>query len=548
MAEGVVEIRSGLVQGVERRAIWSFAGIPYAAAPTGHRRWRPPMAPEPWTGIRECRHFGPIAPQAPGIVELTLAGEPTEQSEDCLNLNVWTPGFDLGSRPVMVWIHGGSFVSGSGSGILYRGGLLAREHDVVVVTLNYRLGLLGFLAHPTLADDGQPWLDGRTWTGMGNWGLADQVAALHWVQENISGFGGDPHNVTLFGESAGGMSVSTLLATPAAEGLFHRAIVQSGPPYTHPVDHAAAEAEKLAGHLGVELTRHRMEELSAARLVAGLAGYTLSPNSDDNTGLLMRPVIGAGLVPVEPDEAMAAGTAAQVPLVIGTTRDESSFFLVGDERLRTVDDAGLRRWLRRFFPDPVGIDDLISAVAAARRGRGEETSPRDLWVAIASEFMFRLPTVRFADHHAASAGPGVTTYCYLFTWESPAFGGTLGACHALDLPFVFGTVHHPAVQAFAGGGDDAFQLSAFMRSSWAAFARSGVPWGAEGISGVADPGAAALRSAPWSPWEPTQRPTTVLGPWPDDDLLARVVDDPRHEELDATATAVDIGVAELGGH
>jgi para-nitrobenzyl esterase len=546
MTEGVVEIRSGLVQGVERRGIWSFAGISYAAAPTGHRRWRPPIMPEPWTGIRECRQFGPIAPQAPGIVELTLAGEPTEQSEDCLNLNVWTPGLDLGRRPVMVWIHGGSFLSGSGSGILYRGGLLAREHDVVVVTLNYRLGLLGFFAHPALADDGQPWLDGRAWTGTGNWGLGDQVAALHWVQENISGFGGDPRNVTIFGESAGGMSVSTLLATPAAEGLFHRAIVQSGPPYTHPVDRASAEAEKIADQLGVKLSRPGLEELSAEQLVAGLGEYILSPKSDDNAGLLMRPVVGEGLVPVEPDEAVAAGTAAQVPLLIGTNRDESSFFVIGDERLRTIDEAGLRRWLRRFFPNPGGIDGLVSTVAEARRGRGEATSPRDLWVAIASEFMFRFPSVRFADHHAAAAAPDIPTYCYLFTWESPAFGGSLGACHALDLPFVFGTVHNSAVQAFAGDGDDAFRLSAIMRSSWAAFARSGVPVGAEAAFGGADRNEPTLRSARWGAWEATQRPTTVLGPWPDDDLLARVVDDPRHQELDATAAAA--GVAELGGH
>ncbi|MBV8462950.1 MAG: carboxylesterase family protein, partial [Acidimicrobiales bacterium] len=251
MAGGVVEIGSGRVQGLPRHGTWRFAGIPYAAPPTGPRRWRAPQAAPPWAGVRECLDFGPIAPQSPGMVELTLAGEPTHQSEDCLNLNVWTPALDDGRRPVMVWVHGGSFVSGSGSSVLYRASLLSAEQDVVVVTVNYRLGLLGFLAHPALADEGEPWLDGRPWTGWGNWGIADQVTALRWVQQNIRAFGGDPGNVTLFGESAGGMSVATLLTVSEAKGTFHQAIVQSGPPYTHAADRAAAHADRLFAHLGV---------------------------------------------------------------------------------------------------------------------------------------------------------------------------------------------------------------------------------------------------------------------------------------------------------
>ena len=189
--------------------------------------------------MQECDRFGPIAPQSPGLIELSLGGEPDEHSEDCLTLNVWTPAPDGGRRPVMVWIHGGSFVSGSGAGSLYRGGMLSREGDVVVVTINYRLGLLGFLAHPVLEEAGQTWLDGEEWSGFGNWGLADQVAALHWVHDHIADFGGDPGNVTLFGESAGGMSVSALLGAPAARGLFHRAIVESGPPYTYTAERAS---------------------------------------------------------------------------------------------------------------------------------------------------------------------------------------------------------------------------------------------------------------------------------------------------------------------
>ncbi len=189
---GVVEVEGGRVRGVRRSGTWSFSGIPYAASPAGSRRWRPPAPPAPWTGVRECDAFGPIAPQSPGMLEMSLAGAPDEQSEDCLSLNVWTPEIDGARRPVMVWVHGGAFVTGSSAVPLYRGGMLAREGDVVVVTINYRLGILGFLAHPALEEPDQAWLDGQPWSGFGNWGLADQVAALRWVRDHISRFGGIP--------------------------------------------------------------------------------------------------------------------------------------------------------------------------------------------------------------------------------------------------------------------------------------------------------------------------------------------------------------------
>jgi para-nitrobenzyl esterase len=504
--------------------------------------------------VRDATEFGPIAPQAPGLVELALAGEPTSQSEDCLNLNVWTPGLDDARRPVMVWIHGGSFLSGSGSGLLYRGGLLAAEQDVVVVTINYRLGLLGFLAHPSLLDDGQPWLDGRPWTGTGNWGLADQVAALWWVQENVASFGGDPDNVTLFGESAGGMSVATLLAVSEARGTFRRCIVQSGPPYTHPLDSAVATSERIADHLGVRGVRSELEHVPVSDLVIGFGDFAASRVDRDDSGLLLRPVVGDGLLAEEPEEAVAAGAAADRPLLIGTTRDESSFFTVGDDRLRNLDDAGLRHWLRRLSKDPEAVEQLVDTVRSARRSRGEGTSPRELWVAIASDWVFRLPSVRLADRHAAAAVPGVPTYGYLFTWESPAFGGSLGSCHALDLPFVFGSVHRPAVQPFSGAGDEAFALSAAMRASWGAFARHGDPDAGDRppLSGDGPVASRAVSTPwngahPWSRWDLAGRPTTVLGPWPADEQLIRVVDDPRGEELDAVARTVGLVGSKVDG-
>ena len=522
--DGVVEVRGGRLRGVRRHGLWSFSGIPYAGSPAGAARWRPPSAPEPWAGIKECDRFTPIAPQSPGLVEMSLGGEPEEQSEDCLSLNVWTPGIDDSRRPVMVWVHGGSFVSGSGAGSLYRGGMLAREGDVVVVTINYRLGLLGFLSHPELADEGQTWLDGDRWEGVGNWGLADQVAALCWVRDHIASFGGDPGNVTLFGESAGGMSVSALLAVPAARGLFHRAIVESGPPYSYSVDQASARAEAVAAHLGVPLTRRALEQVPADALVRAAGELGQVGSNNDDSGLLLMPVVDGGLLPVAPEVAVATGSVSEVPLLIGTTRDESAFFTVGNPALAQLDDEGLRKWTRRLTHDPQESERLIAGVGDARRARGEAVTPRDLWVAIATEFVFRLPTVRFADAHAGAAVPGVGTYCYLFTWESPAFGGYLGSCHALEIPFVFGTVHNPAIQGFCGGGEEAFALSAAVREGWTSFARSGSPTG-------------------WPEWDSDRRPTTVLGPWPGSDGLRNTVERPRDEELEIIGAVVGPRIA-----
>lgn len=532
-AGGVVEVGGGLVRGVERHGVWSYSGIPYAAPPIGRRRWRPPAAVASWEGIRECDRFGAVAPQSQGMVELSLGGEPEEYSEDCLNLNIWTPAPDGNRRPVMVWIHGGSFVTGSGSGGLYRGGMLAREGDVVVVTINYRLGLLGFLAHPVLDEPGQTWLDGESWSGFGNWGIADQVAALKWVHDNIAGFGGDPGNVTLFGESAGGMSVSTLLGVPAAKGLFHRAIVQSGPPYTATAVEASKRAEELAAHLGVPLTREALENVPADRLVGAVSEFGQVGPDNDNSGLLMKPTVDGGLLERAPEEEVAAGSASHVPLLIGTTRDESAFFAMGNPTLMGLDEDGLRRWMRRVTPDAAVADRAIVAFGEARAGRGESVAPRDLWSAIATEHLFRVPTIRLADAHAGTALPGVGTYCYLFTWESPAFEGILGSCHALEIPFVFGTVHNPMVQTFSGGSDEAFALSATIRRAWTSFARSGSP-----LSGVEVAGT-------WSKWDSVRRPTTVLGPWPDGEGLWTLVERPRNAEFEVmsamAASRFDVG-------
>ena len=250
--DGVVTVAGGRVRGVWQGDQWAFLGVPYAGAPEGDLRWRPPLPPVSWNGVRDASSFGPSAPQAnatSGFAQSSDPGGDDAQSEDCLSLNVWTRELPAETtrrpapgRPVMVWIHGGGFTSGSGSVFLYRGAGLVRSGDVVVVTINYRLGALGFLGHGALRDTGG---------SIGNWGLHDQVAALKWVRDHIAQFGGDPDRVTVFGESAGGFSIAALMGVPSAAGLFRRAVVQSGGVHVHSLAQAERAAGRLAATLGV---------------------------------------------------------------------------------------------------------------------------------------------------------------------------------------------------------------------------------------------------------------------------------------------------------
>jgi len=512
--DGVVEVAGGRVRGVERSGVWTFSGIPYARAPVGVLRWRPPEPPDPWSGVRPADRFGPIAPQSGPVEGLTIPGDPTEHAEDCLSLNVWTPALDAGRRPVMVWIHGGGFTSGSGSFLLYRGGALARDGDVVVVTVNYRLGALGFLGHPAV-------VEGSTEPGeVGNWGLKDQVAALRWVRDHIAGFGGDPGNVTVFGESAGAMSISTLLGVPAARGLFHRAAIESGPAYTHSPERARSQGEELGKELGIgELTREALVAVPADELVAATQALQNRRSNPGELPLPFLPVVDGAYVPRDPLEAVADGEAASVPLLIGTTRDELTLFALGDPRLANIDDEGLHRWMGRAAPG-FDTDRLVTTYREVRAARGESVVPRDLWVAMGSDLVFRWPSLRTA---AAQRPHQPRTFVYLFTWETPAFGGELGSCHALEIPFVFGALHRPLIAAFAGGGPAAEALSERMHHAWLAFARTGDP---------SHPGIGS-----WPAWDDDRRATMVFGP------DGGVVDGPRDAELAVWAAEPAVGPA-----
>jgi para-nitrobenzyl esterase len=499
MSGPTLRVVGGLVRGREADGVVEFLGIPYAAAPLGPLRWRPPAPAGPWSGVRDALEPGPLAPQGPPRAGTSLPGEPTLQSEDCLHLNVWTPRLDERRRPVLVWLHGGSFVSGTAGSPLYHGANLARAQDAVVVAVNYRLGALGFLSHPALADRRGP---------IGNWGLMDQIAALGWVRRHAAAFGGDPENVTLFGESSGAMCVGTLLAMPAARGLFRRVIVQSGPPYTHTAARAAAGAESFARELGLgDVERSRLERVPAADLVGALGAVAQRPAGPGELPQPLLPVVDGTSLPDEPLRAVANGAAPAVPAIVGTNRDEATYFDLSARRTSEMGDEELLRLVSHSAPRVDGRG-VVATYRAALAGRGEPSSARDVWTAAASDLVFRWPSLRFA---AALGMHGAAVFVYLFTWESPAFGGLLGACHGLDLPFVFGTLRNPAVAAFTGEGPNVDAIAAGIQAAWGAFARGGDP--------------SNDRTGRWAPWEPARRPTMGFG------RAIGLLDAPRDEEL-----------------
>jgi para-nitrobenzyl esterase len=504
----VVTVAGGRVRGVWRGDLWSFSGIPYAQSPELELRWRPPQPPVPWTGVRDATSFGPIAPQRVAEAGIMSPADPNAeeaQSEDCLTLNVWTPEVPedprgATGRPVMVWIHGGGFTSGSGSVFLYRGSQLVRHGDVVVVTINYRLGALGFLGHRALSDP-----DGL----LGNWGLHDQVAALRWVRAHIAQFGGDPELVTVFGESAGGFSVAALMGAPAATGLFRRAVVQSGGVHVHTADEAERTAERLAAILGLpDCTRRSLGSVPAAELVEATEVMATRSPEPGSIALPFLPVVDGRFLPQDPLQAVAQGSAGGVDLLIGTNRDELTLFSIGRPELMALDEAGALRWTTHAVPD-VPAQELLDVYKESRAARAEGIDPHALIVAVGTDGVFRWPSLQLA---AAQHAQGARTYVYLFEWESPAFGGLLGSCHALEIPFVFGVVQLPLVQIFTGGGDEVETLSRQMQQAWLAFARLGDP-------------SHPLLEGGWPPWEPTRRATMVFG------RHTGTVDGPRNSEL-----------------
>jgi len=470
----IVETSKGKLEGTEKGDVCVFRGIPFARPPVGELRFRAPRPLDSWSGVRDTTSVGPRAMQVPNRAFEALFGRPPKQppiDEDCLNLNVWTPGLEGGPRPVMVWIHGGGFTIGAGSEPLYNGGLLASRGDVVVVTINYRLGAFGFLYMPDFADR-----EGKPCT---NFGMLDQVAALEWVRDEIAAFGGDPGNVTLFGESAGAMSIGALMASPRASGLFRRAILQSGAAHNAlSIDQAQANTAAFAEALGLEeLTAARLRIIPAEDILRAQSSMEASDRESTREGQAMglrfQPVIDGYFLREKPIDAIRAGLSKDVSLLIGTTAEEWKLFAAMWPALAKIsEDEAARRigWLISSDGDAGRGRAMLQAYRDARKARGEMTERFELFVAVQTDYMFRIPADRLAESQATHL-PQV--FAYRFDWRSPIADGALGACHALDLPFVFGT--HRLVPAFVGEGPDADALATTVSDAWVAFARTGNP-------------------------------------------------------------------------
>ncbi len=449
----IVETAQGKLAGFAKDGVLRFNGIPYASPPVGALRWRKAEPPRPWAGVREALRFGPIAPQVRGAAEALTGGTPGVQSEDCLYLNVWTPSLE-GRRPVMVWIHGGAFVTGAGSLGTYNGKFLAAQGDAVVVTINYRLGAFGFLNLRDATDGALP--------ATGCEGLSDQLAALAWVRENIAAFGGDAGNVTVFGESAGAMSIGALLAAPASQGLFRRAILQSGAAHIGRARESSARIGRLflkklgaAGASGIMAASDRQILQAQADVLGGRR----------DGGLPFAPTADGDLLPLRAIDGVRAGAAAGIALLAGTTKEEWKLFTAARPRLRLMDAAKLRDYTARQVGEE-HADALLEAYA--------EGSSFERWNAVMTDRTFAVPAARLLE----AQGRRAPVFAYRFDWRSPLLKGFLGACHALELGFVFGTYNQKMAGAFFGSGARADALSQAMMRAWIAFARGGDPSGA----------------------------------------------------------------------
>ncbi|HEY6201766.1 MAG TPA: carboxylesterase/lipase family protein [Candidatus Limnocylindria bacterium] len=494
----LVSIRQGKVRGMLADGVRTFKGIPYAAPPFGANRLRAPQPAEPWTGVRDAFVDGrkPPQPPFPGTENAPAPWDRAPVGEDCLNLNIWTPDLGAVRLPVMIWITGGSFRAGSNA--WYDGSRFARD-GVVCVAINYRSGPEGFL----YLKDGTP-----------NRGLLDQIAAMRWVRENITAFGGDPDNVTICGESAGAMSIGMLLAVPRAKGLFRRAILQSGAAH-HVISADAARriGEYFAEKLGVEPTHEAMAAVPFDRIIAAHAALDADVAAHPDPGqwcvsmagaMLTQPVIDGDVIPSAPLERIRTGSAADVDLIVGTNVDDWRMFLAFTGAIGQITDQMLSGPVIEYGPQSFAAYGLpIERALAVYRAANPKATPGDLLAAIQTDWWCRIPAIRLADAHVSTAS---RTYMYEFAWPSPAASGLFGACHGLEIPFVFDTLDKGPSQMLGDllGDDPPRQLAATMHSAWVSFIGRG------------DPG--------WPEYELDRRATMRFN------TISEVVSDPRASE------------------
>ncbi|MBT1186788.1 carboxylesterase family protein [Streptomyces sp. CJ_13] len=455
-----VTTTSGPVRGRRHGHGTVFLDVPYCAPPVGRGRFAAPSPHPRWTGIRDTTRPGPTAPQPArdsfGTLDMSpYFGPGWQRGDDYLTVNIWAPRPDGPPRPVMVFVHGGGFVAGSGRAPLYDGTAFARD-GVVLITVNYRLGIPGFLHLPDAPD---------------NRGMLDVLAALHWIRGNAAAFGGDPENVTLFGQSAGAVIVGGVLADPASAGLFRRAIIQSGSGTgAFTPDQAGIVTAAVGRRLDLEPTANALADIPDEHLVAVTAGLTgldlrTPTHHDPLGGITPFSLVGEH----QPATAVAAGQGNEIDLLIGANRDEGALYLAPSGLLASTTDADVRDTAAQFHPDP---DEAVRDY----RTRYPSASAADLRTAILGDGLFTAGTRRMAAAHASAAAG--RTYCYAFDWRSDAIDGQLGASHVMELPFVFDRLSLPSLRGprgLLGNAEPPAPLATRIHRSWMRFAETGDP-------------------------------------------------------------------------
>ena len=507
----VAETSFGKVRGVDNGGIKTFKGIPYGASTAAVNRFMPPVAPEKWAGVRDALEYGHSAPQRdpaappPARGELTVAGQglPAE-GEDCLVLNVWTPALNDGrKRPVMFWCHGGGFATGSGSSPDNDGTNLARRGDVVVVTINHRLNVLGFANFSEFS---------RDFAESGDTGMMDIVQALKWVRANIAQFGGDPNTVMIFGQSGGGRKVETLLAMPSAKGLFHRATIESGAALqVASREVAIRNAEQLLAKLGISKADVReVQKLPLERIMAAYFAVVRDSRGVDQSVAGFAPTVDGKILPQQPFHPAASPVSADIPVMIGCTRTEMTLFSANDPAAFNLDEKGLQARVHELLGgESQGIIDLY-------RKLNPGSTASDIFFLVASDYRYGAPTIKIAERRAAlGKGP---VYLYYFKWETPVQGGRLKSPHTMEIPFAFDNVKIST--RLTGGGPEAMALADKVSDAWIAFARTGNP--------------NTPKLPHWPAFDIKNHATMVI------DNTSKVIDDPLREQRIAMSRAMNL--------